>query len=149
MFQIISNIVIMKYAVRKSIMLLALSLCAANMFALSDKAEWIRCERNADRALPMLRKVITLGKVPSKAVVEATALGIYDITVNGQQVSQHELKPGWTDYRKEVTYQTIDITKALRKGKTSSSCSSAQGGGQIPSAGMHTEKTSLSISRRR
>lgn len=109
--------VIMKYAVRKSIILLALSLCAANMFALSDKAEWIRCERNADRALPMLRKVITLGKVPSKAVVEATALGIYDITVNGQQVSQHELKPGWTDYRKEVTYQTIDITKTLRKGE--------------------------------
>ena len=28
----------------------------------------------------------------------------------------HELKPGWTDYRHEVTFQTIDITPYFNKG---------------------------------
>ena len=67
--------------------------------------------------MPMLRKTLNLQQVPSTAVMTATALGIYDVTVNGMPVSQHELKPGWTDYRKEVTSQCIDISGALRKGE--------------------------------
>lgn len=58
-------------------------------------------------ALPIIRKVITCDGPIEQATLTATALGVYDITVNGVHVEGHELKPGWTDYRKEVTAPTI------------------------------------------
>ena len=82
-----------------------------------DRTQWIGHLPQAGESMPMLRKTLNLQQVPSTAVMTATALGIYDVTVNGMPVSQHELKPGWTDYRKEVTSQCIDISGALRKGE--------------------------------
>lgn len=67
--------------------------------------------------MPLFRKVFHLEKPIKQAILKATALGIYDITVNGRPVEGHELKPGWTDYRKEVTFQTMDITPLLREGE--------------------------------
>lgn len=67
--------------------------------------------------MPVFRKVVTLEKRPEEAWLTATALGVYDITVNGKRVEGHELKPGWTDYRKEVTCQALDITALLHKGE--------------------------------
>lgn len=68
-------------------------------------------------SMPVFRKVVTLEKRPEEAQLVATALGVYDITVNGKRVDGHELKPGWTDYRKEVTCQALDITALLHKGE--------------------------------
>ena len=43
----------------------------------------------------------------------ATALGAYEMFLNGKRVGDQVLAPGWTDYRERVTYQTYDVT-ALR-----------------------------------
>ena len=84
---------------------------------MQEDCRWISSgQLERGKSMPLFRKVFTMGKKPRKAVVQATALGVYDVTVNGQRVGQHELKPGWTDYRKEVTCQTFDITPLLRKG---------------------------------
>jgi len=58
-------------------------------------------------SLPVFHRSFEIGKKPRNAILQATALGIYDVTINGQRVGQHELKPGWTDYRKEVTCQLL------------------------------------------
>jgi len=57
-----------------------------------------------------------------KAVVEATALGLYDIWLNGKRVGEHdggfdEFKPGRTDYRKRVHADRYDVTELLRDGE--------------------------------
>lgn len=65
---------------------------------------------------PMLRKEITLGKPVAQARLYATARGIYQFYVNGQQVGKDYMNPGWTDYRKRIMYNTFDITSALRQG---------------------------------
>lgn len=70
-----------------------------------------------DIALPVFRKVIELEKPVKQGILQTSALGIYDIYVNGARVEGHELKPGWTDYRKEVTYQSSDITSLLHEGE--------------------------------
>ena len=80
-------------------------------------AEWITTGTEQAGSMPVFRKVIHLKKQPRQAVLQATALGVYDVTVNGQRVGSHELKPGWTDYRKEVTFQTFDVTPLLHKGE--------------------------------
>ena len=51
-----------------------------------------------------------------RAVLYATALGLYEVHINGQRVGDHVLAPDWTDYRKRVRYQAYDVTSLLRRG---------------------------------
>ncbi len=46
----------------------------------------------------------------------ATALGEYEIFINGKRVGDQVLAPGWTDYREHVKYQTYDVTALLARG---------------------------------
>lgn len=63
-----------------------------------------------------------VGKV-KKATVRATALGMFDLTLNNQRVGVNtedgkvydELKPGWTDYRCRVFAFTYDITDMIKE----------------------------------
>ena len=51
-----------------------------------------------------------------RAVLYATALGLYEVHINGQPVGDHVLAPDWTDYRQRVRYQAYDVTSLLRRG---------------------------------
>jgi len=46
----------------------------------------------------------------------ATALGIYEISLNGANLGDAVLMPGWTAYEKRLLYQTFDVTELLRPG---------------------------------
>jgi alpha-L-rhamnosidase len=63
-----------------------------------------------------LRKAFEVSKSIHSARIYATALGAYQIHLNGQLVSDQILSPGWTDYRHEVTYQVYDVTAIVKKG---------------------------------
>ncbi len=65
---------------------------------------------------PYLRKVFDTGKPIRAARLYITALGLYEAHVNGQPVTTDAFRPGWTDYRKRVQYQTYDVTDLLRQG---------------------------------
>ncbi len=43
----------------------------------------------------------------------ATALGGYELSINGKRVGEDVLAPGWTDYRAHVKYQTYDVTALI------------------------------------
>ena len=47
----------------------------------------------------------------------ATALGDYQVLINGNRVSEQVFAPGWTDYRQRVLYQTYDVTNDLKNGE--------------------------------
>lgn len=64
---------------------------------------------------PYLRKSFTLSAPPKSARLYATALGIYQLSINGQRVGNDIFRPGWTDYHKRIQYQTYDVTKLLQK----------------------------------
>jgi alpha-L-rhamnosidase len=61
-----------------------------------------------------LRKNFAAAKPMAKARLYATALGVYEASINGQRVSDDLLAPGWTDYTKRVMVQTYDVTKLIR-----------------------------------
>jgi alpha-L-rhamnosidase len=46
----------------------------------------------------------------------ATALGLYEMRLNGRRVGDAVFTPGWTDYRKRVYYQSYDVTRQVRAG---------------------------------
>lgn len=66
--------------------------------------------------LPYLRKSFELKSSVKRAELYVTALGLYEVHVNGQRVGDHLLAPDWTDYRKRVRYQTFDVTSLIKKG---------------------------------
>jgi alpha-L-rhamnosidase len=64
----------------------------------------------------LLRREFTVAKPVRSARVYSTALGSYQLYVNGQRVGSDILAPGWTDYRKRIAYQVYDVTAQLRQG---------------------------------
>ncbi len=48
-----------------------------------------------------------------RAIAHASALGIYELHVNGQRVGDSYFAPGWTDYHKRAYYNTYDLTPLL------------------------------------
>lgn len=66
---------------------------------------------------PMLRKKFSV-KLPVKsALLYVSALGYYEIGLNGAKVGDHVLAPEWTDFNKRVQYQVFDVSQNLRQGQ--------------------------------
>ena len=64
-----------------------------------------------------LRRGFQVGKSVASARVYATALGAYQLWINGQSVGNEILAPGWTDFRERVVYQTYDVTADVKEGE--------------------------------
>lgn len=52
-----------------------------------------------------------------RATLYATALGTYDLQLNGAPVADEMLAPGWADYRRRAYYRAYDVTRMLRMGR--------------------------------
>ncbi len=63
-----------------------------------------------------LRHSFTVDKAVKSARLYATALGDYEMFLNGNRVGGQVLAPGWTDYRERVYYQTYDVTSQIASG---------------------------------
>jgi alpha-L-rhamnosidase len=64
-----------------------------------------------------LRHTFEVSGPVKSARLYATALGAYEMFLNGKHVGDDVLAPGWTDYRERVKYQTYDVTAQLKAGK--------------------------------
>ncbi|RED50117.1 alpha-L-rhamnosidase [Seonamhaeicola aphaedonensis] len=64
-----------------------------------------------------LRKSFTPKKKIKKAIAYTTALGLYELRLNGNKVGDDYFAPGWTDYNKRLYYQTYDITEHINEGE--------------------------------
>lgn len=65
---------------------------------------------------PLLRKEFQVRPGLTQARLYITALGVYEVELNGSPASDHVLAPGWTSYQQRLRYQTFDVTKLLREG---------------------------------
>ena len=65
---------------------------------------------------PFLRKNFSVGQTVTRATVYVTALGTYELRLNGQKVGNDVLTPGWTQFTKRVYYQTYDVTGMVQDG---------------------------------
>jgi alpha-L-rhamnosidase len=71
-------------------------------------------------SVKLLWKSFDAGKSIKSARLYATALGTYDVFLNGPPVNGAHadwMAPGWTDYRERVLYQTYDVTSLVRDGQ--------------------------------
>ena len=63
------------------------------------------------------RKEISISKPVHKAIAKVCGLGQFVFSINDHKVGDHELDPGWTDYRKIAEYVTFDVSELLSAGK--------------------------------
>ncbi|KAF4444269.1 hypothetical protein F53441_11177 [Fusarium austroafricanum] len=49
----------------------------------------------------------------SKCRLYITALGVFDVYINGHLASDECMAPGWTSYKHRLTYSTLDVTSLL------------------------------------
>ena len=69
------------------------------------------------QTLPLLRGRIAIAQPIAKAFVSIAGLGHYRLTINGHDVGDAALASGWSDYRRRVLYDTLDVTDLLRAGE--------------------------------
>ena len=62
------------------------------------------------------RKDFTAAKTVRRATIYSTALGIYELYLNGQRVGDARFAPGWTDYHQRAYYNTYDVTPIVKRG---------------------------------
>jgi alpha-L-rhamnosidase len=51
-----------------------------------------------------------------RALLHGSALGDYELHLNGAKVGRDHLTPGYTDYRRTLYYNTYDVTAQVRQG---------------------------------
>ena len=84
------------------------------------KGDWIEPnleeDPNSSNPCPMLRKEFMLNGTVKSARAYVTALGLYQMELNGQVVGEQLFTPGWTAYLHRLQYQTYDVTEMLKEG---------------------------------
>jgi alpha-L-rhamnosidase len=84
------------------------------------RARWVRPGEQRwqlpVQAAYLARRGVELEGGIRRATVYATALGVYELHVNGGRIGDALLRPGWTDFSRRVQFQTYDVTSAIREG---------------------------------
>lgn len=83
-----------------------------------EGAEWIAFPTAKDagemsQPTTLLRHQFTLPSLVVSATLYASALGLYEITLNGAVVGDRVLTPGWSDYNYRAMYQAYDVSELL------------------------------------
>ncbi|RAH42503.1 alpha-L-rhamnosidase [Aspergillus brunneoviolaceus CBS 621.78] len=78
------------------------------------KAVWIG--DGGDKPI-YVRKSFDLSRTPVRAILFASGLGHFNMSVNGRTASDHRLDPGWTNYHRRVQFTSYDVTAQLQKGQ--------------------------------
>lgn len=84
------------------------------------KAHWIaqpwENDLKTSAPCPYFRKEFVLHKEVRAARIYVTALGLYELELNGTRVGDELFTPGWTNYHQRLQYQVYDVTAQIRSG---------------------------------
>jgi alpha-L-rhamnosidase len=85
------------------------------------KAKWISPDLVEDETKsnpsPLLRREFSVKKKVERARIYATAMGLYELNLNGKRVGDEYFAPGWTAYDFRYQYQTYDVTGLMKSGE--------------------------------
>ncbi|MDR0495807.1 MAG: glycoside hydrolase family 78 protein [Treponema sp.] len=78
------------------------------------KGNWITHGYDDDtEPCPVFIREFSVAQKIKSARLYASALGIYEIALNGHKAGDAFFAPGWTSYRKRLQYQAYDVTALL------------------------------------
>ncbi len=77
-----------------------------------------RMDLDEETGTLLFRKAFRVPEQPRKAVIRSSALGCYDLYLNGRRVDDRYFAPGYTQYTRRVQYQIHDVTDRIGSGDT-------------------------------
>lgn len=114
------------------------------------KAEWISdnsyhfIEKGISPKPMTFRKNFLIEKKIVSAKVYATAIGIYELMINGNKVGNQYFAPGFTSYNSFLQYQCYDVTDMLKDNNT---ILAVVGGGWAVGSFVFTRKNRITADR--
>ncbi|MCO6045466.1 glycoside hydrolase family 78 protein [Aeoliella sp. ICT_H6.2] len=84
------------------------------------QAKWIRPAQDkpdVNEPVAYLQRTFDLPAGVKQARLYVTARGLFDLDLNGQQVSNDHFANGWTSYNKRIDTLTYDVTDQLKAGE--------------------------------
>ncbi|MBE7067811.1 MAG: alfa-L-rhamnosidase [Clostridiales bacterium] len=76
-------------------------------------ANWITCAlANEGSAIAFYRNLSFSGKV-KMADLYVSAVGVYDLFINGKKIDENYMKPGFTSYKNRLQYQHFSVAEHL------------------------------------
>ncbi len=88
-------------------------------------AKWLKAPKTA--ATNIFETSFSAEKPVKKARLYASALGIFEASLNGKKIGDDFFAPGETDFRKRVHYVTYDVTDLLKSGENTVSIELGRG----------------------
>lgn len=88
-----------------------------NISPKSWKGEWIGGGVDFQDPLPVFRKTFRISRPVKRARIYMTALGHYELWLNGHRQGKSVLEPAWTDPNKSISYEIYDVTESLKEGR--------------------------------
>ena len=73
-------------------------------------------DKPEESCVKTFKKEITVKNKLRSARIYATALGLYEIKLNGKPITDNCFNPGWSAYNFRLLYQTYDVTDMLDDG---------------------------------
>ncbi len=112
-------------------------------------AKWItdKAYKFANRTSPVpftFRKRFSVGKSIKRAYVRATALGIYELEINGEKVGNEYFAPGFTSYKHILQFNEYDVTDLL---KVENTVIAVVGGGWAVGRFTYSSKSKITCDR--
>ena len=83
------------------------------------QGQWIQADFNQKNPEihPLFQKKFQVPEDLDSARIYICGLGLFEVFVNGEKVSEEYLAPFYTDYHNWIQYVTYDITPLLKKGE--------------------------------
>ena len=77
---------------------------------------WIKSPVDVNGGAVAFTKRIALEKKIASATLEASAMGLYEASLDGKKIGDRVLTPGFTSYHNRIQYQTYDVSEMLQDG---------------------------------
>ena len=107
-----------RYALILSFLITVPAMLSADL-EFGKQTRWISLpgqDLSASAPVPQLRREFKVDKAVESATLVATAKGVYELSINGQAVSDAKFLPGWTDYGTRIYCHSFDVTDLLLDG---------------------------------
>jgi alpha-L-rhamnosidase len=102
--------------------------------------------RGGTRPSPFFRRPFSVDREVASARLYVTALGVYEVEINGCRVGDDVLAPGWSSYHHRLRYRTHDVTELVRVGDNAIGAVLADGwarGNLIETRAVYTDRLAL------
>lgn len=74
-----------------------------------------KCKKNTSPVPFTFRKTFDASKKIKRAFITAAAYGIFDLSLNGKRIQDQYFAPGFTSYKHDLQYITLEVTSDIKK----------------------------------